>query len=78
MKFRELKKVLSKHGIAWDPRKGKGSHGVFVGLSHRTGIKQIFPIPAGQQKQISKAYLAPLRRKFELTEKDGVNDDLFR
>lgn len=78
MKFRKLKRILHKYGIVWDSRKGKGSHGVFVGPSHQTGLKQVYTVPGTQQKKVSKAYLTPLRRKFELTEEDGVSDALFR
>jgi len=72
-----LKKILKKFGIEWDASRGKGSHGVFVGLSHVTRIREVYPIPKSQQRQMSDAYLRPLRRTFELTEKDGVSDDEF-
>ena len=78
MKFRKLKKVLARYGIEWKPQKGKGSHGVFVGESHVLQIRQVYPIPASQQKEISQAYIRPLRRKFELTKESGVSDDDFK
>jgi len=77
VKFRDLKRLLSKFGVEWDERRGKGSHGAFAGYSHVTKIKASFTLPANQQRDVSKAYLNPLRRKFELTAGDGVSDDLF-
>ena len=77
MKFRELKKILARFGISWDNRRGKGSHGVFVGLTHVTRLRQVYPVPSKQQKQIDVAYINPLRRKFELTAEDGVDDEAF-
>jgi len=78
LKFRELKKVLSRFGIEWDARRGKGSHGAFVGLSHVSRLRRVYVLPSSQQKEASRAYLNPLRRTFELTNEHGVSDDLFR
>ena len=78
MKFRDLKKVLSRFGIEWDARRGKGSHGAFVGLSHVSRLRRVYVLPASQQKEVSQAYLNPLRRTFELTSEHGVSDGLFR
>lgn len=78
MKFRELKKLLSKYGIEWDETRGKGSLGAFVGLSFATRIRRVYTLPAYQQKNVSKAYLGPLRRAFELTTEYGFADDMFQ
>jgi hypothetical protein len=78
LKFRELKRILSQFCIEWDARRGKGSHGAFVGLSHVSRLRRVYVLPASQQKEVSRAYLNPLRRTFELTNEHGVSDDLFR
>lgn len=77
VKFRELRKRLEKFGIMWDAKVGKGSHGAFVGLSKRTRIRRVYPLPADQQRDVSNKYLKPLRRQFELTPEDGVSDEAF-
>ena len=77
MKFRDLKKILSRFEIEWDARRGKGSHGAFVGLSHVSRLRRVYVLPAGQQQEVSRAYLNPLRRTFELTNEDGIKDEFF-
>lgn len=77
MKFRKLVKKLATFGIRWDKRSGKGSHGAFIGMTAQTRLSRVFVIPYSQQREISKAYLAPLRRAFELTTEDGISDDEF-
>lgn len=77
MKFRHLKRVLSKYGIEWDERRGKGSHGVFRGPTYSSKLNKVYPIPKDQQKETSTIYINPLRRTFELTEEYGIADDLF-
>ncbi len=77
MKFRALRKKLAQYDIAWDESLGKGSHGVFVGLTLRTRIRRVFPLPASQQKDVSQPYLKSLRRKFELTPDDDISDKEF-
>lgn len=78
MKFRELKKVLERYGIDWDSRRGKGSHGAFVGDSYITKLRQVFTVPASQQREVSQVYIRPLRRRFELTAENGVSDEEFK
>jgi len=77
MKFKKLKKMLKKFRIEWDPKAGKGSHGSFVGRSHKTKIRESHTIPSKQQVEISSIYVNSLRRTFELTESDGVSDEEF-
>lgn|GEM_PF-2473121 len=77
VKFRKLREKLSGYGISWDPRVGKGSHGAFVGLSRRTHIRRVYPLPRSQQREVSITYVRPLRRAFELTPEDGVSDAEF-
>lgn len=77
MNFKRLRKKLAEYGIEWDERKGKGSHGVFVGLSHVTHIRRVYTLPKKQQKEVNNIYLCPLRRAFELTPEHGVTDEEF-
>lgn len=77
MKFKTLRDRLANYQIDWDPKIGKGSHGAFVGLSHKTKIRRVFPLPKKQQKDVSPAYLKPLRRAFELLPEHGVADEDF-
>lgn len=73
--FRNIRKNLKGLAIHWDPRKGKGSHGSFVGPHQKTRATQCFPIPRHQQQQMNIDYIKALRRRFGLT--DAQYDDLF-
>jgi hypothetical protein len=75
--FRKLRKRLAKFNIRWDPSLGSGSHGAFVGLTHHTQTRELYPLPQSQQSEVSAKYLKPLRRAFELTEEYGVSDEDF-
>jgi len=77
VKFKTLRERLAGYLIAWDSKVGKGSHGAFVGLSHKTKIRRVYPLPKSQQKDVSPAYLKPLRRAFELLPEHGISDDDF-
>lgn len=66
MKFRKLKKKLAEFGINWDSSLGKGSHGAFVGRSHKSKTREVYPVPKEQQGDIQNKYLKPLLRAFEL------------
>lgn len=77
MKFSKLRKKLEEWNIHWDARQGKGSHGGFVGRSHVTSIRRVFILPHKQQTDVSKSYIKPLRRQFELTPDDGISDEEF-
>jgi len=77
VKFRDLRKVLARYDIFWDKRKGKGSHGAFVGPSHKTRLKRAYTLPESQQKKTRQPYLDRLREQFELTPENGIPDDQF-
>lgn len=66
--FRRVKERLKSLGIIWNPRRGKGSHGAFIGPHQETGRKQTFPIPQSQQREITIDYLKGIRRRFGLTD----------
>jgi len=69
--FRELKRKLLAYRIQWLPRRGKGSHGAFVGPDKR-GNKQSYTLPQRQQREVRKWYLRDICRRFLLDP-----DDLF-
>lgn len=75
--FRKVRKKLAALNINWDPRRGKGSHGCFIGPHRQTGKLNAFPIPRSQQQQINIDYLKTLRRHFGLEAKqwDQLFDD---
>lgn len=78
MKFRDLRRVLAEFGIVWNERRGKGSHGVFEGLTKTTRIRHVFVLPRSAQRDVHPPYLRALRTTFELTAEHGVPDELFR
>jgi len=65
--FSLLKNKFNKLGISWDPRKGKGGHGTFIGLD-QNGEKQAYPIPGikNEQGQVGADYLKNAREQFGL------------
>lgn len=65
VRFSSLKRHLKKYQIYWEPRKGKGGHGSFVGPD-KDGNKQSFPLPSNQHKEVRKTYLKALCRRFQL------------
>ena len=74
LKFRQLARILRSFGVEWDARQGKGSHGVF--FAYIGGGKVTYPIPRGGDL-VQKCYVKECRRKFKLTEGDGVTDEEF-
>ena len=62
--------MLARLGVHWYPGKGKGSHGAFVGLSKQSRIRRAFTLPKSQQREVSRGYLNPLLRTFELSDDD--------
>jgi hypothetical protein len=68
-KLRDLKKYLSQYGIKFGPG---GKHPRFENAS---GVK--YPIPL--KDELEREYVDALRRKFGLTEEDGVsNEDFYK
>jgi hypothetical protein len=66
--FRKLIKLLAQRDIQWDPGKGKGSHGCFVGPDADHEI-QSYPIPYRQQRETARVYLKGICDRF------GMNPD---
>jgi len=73
--FRHVKKKLKELDILWDPSRGKGSHGCFIGPHQQTRRLHAFPLPRHQQKEINIDFFNALRRRFGLMGKQW--DDLF-
>ena len=67
--FRRIKQNLAKFDIIWNPKKGKGSHGSFVGPHLESARSNAFPIPKSQQREINLDYVNGLRRRFGVTDK---------
>lgn len=67
--FRRIKANLSSINIIWDPQRGKGSHGCFIGPHQETHRQNAYPIPKNQQREITIDYIKGLRRRFGLTDK---------
>lgn len=59
-------------------RAGKAPTARLSALGFATHIRRVYTLPASQHKEVSKAYLNPLRRTFELTTEYGIGDDLFQ
>ena len=73
--FRQIKSNLNTLGISWEPKRGKGSHGCFIGPHQETGRLHSYPIPHNQQREITTDYIKGIRRRFGLTDKKW--DELF-
>ncbi len=70
LKMRVLQQRLREFGIEFDARKGKGSHGSFIKPGFRS-----FPVP--RSDDVLRQYITQIRRRFNLTEADGVSDKRF-
>ena len=73
IKLRRLKQILAKFGIECSERRGKGSHCLFTKVID--GRPASYPIPDG--KDVLICYIRSCRKKFKLTEEDGVPDSQF-
>lgn len=74
--YRRLRAILKSHGITEDPKRGKGSERMLVGIVDGRLIH--YPTKChgdGDEKpyQVIKA----IRRAFKLTKADGVSDHDF-
>jgi hypothetical protein len=69
--FRQVKTNLHRIGISWNPKRGKGSHGCFIGPNQKTRRVHSFPIPRNQQREMNIDYIKRLRDRF------GLDDTFF-
>jgi len=73
LELRRLKQILGKWGIVWVARKGKGSHGSFC----KSTPQGVFSYPVPNERVVLICYVRGCRKKFKLTEQDGVSDKVF-
>jgi hypothetical protein len=74
--YRTLRKILRSFGIAEEKRRGKGSERMFAGVVN--GRVERYPTKChneGDEKP--KGVIRAIRRRFRLTEADGVTDEDF-
>ena len=69
-KLRDLKKILRRYGIQYGPG---GRH---MRFQDDTGKKYPLPFTDGND-DVERDYVAGIRRKFGLTEEDGVSNEEF-
>ena len=74
LKLRDLRKALSKFGVFEDASRGKGSHTMFFKVID--GKMFSYPVPT-HGTDVKPCYVNNCRKKFRLTEKDGVTDHDF-
>jgi len=76
-KYRELLKLVSKYGIYEDKRRAKGSERLWV-KEYPDGVKRSIPVTChGENYVISVGLIKAIRRRFSITEKDGISDKEF-
>ena len=73
LKFRRLKEIFARFGVQWDAGKGNGSHGSF----YKSMDAGMFTYPVPDQKDVLICYVRGCRKKFKLTDDDGVSDREF-
>ena len=73
VELRRLKQILARWGIIWVARKGKGSHGSFCKVTP----EGVFSYTVPNEREVLICYVRGCRKKFKLTEKDGVSDNDF-
>jgi hypothetical protein len=73
LKLRDLRKILRSFGVDEDKSKGKGDHTTFY--KHFEDGCFSYPIP--DKPDVLPCYVSGARRKFRLTQEDGITDDDF-
>jgi predicted RNA binding protein YcfA (HicA-like mRNA interferase family) len=74
LKLRRLIQILKAFGVNSDSKRGKGSHMIFY--KRIDGATVTYPIPTSS-KDVLICYIRSCRKKFKLTEDDGVSDHDF-
>jgi len=76
LSFRSLRKILRSFGIQEEKGRGKGSERMFVGVVD--GRVERYPTKCHSEgADKPKAVIKAIRRRFRLTEADGVSDKDF-
>lgn len=74
LKLRQLRRALKSYQVNEDPSGGKGSHTLFYKVID--GNRFTYPVPTTRDP-VLECYVKGARRKFRLTEQDGITDDEF-
>jgi predicted RNA binding protein YcfA (HicA-like mRNA interferase family) len=74
IKLRRLRQILKKFGVEENPNRGKGSHTLFI--KQTSGGPITYPVPTCHD-DILICYVRGCRKKFGLTDDDGVSDQEF-
>lgn len=76
LKYRTLRTILKTFGIEEDARRGKGSERLFVGVVGGSIVS--YPTKCHNENDEKPiAVINAIRRRFNLTERDGISDDEF-
>ncbi|MHB1033496.1 MAG: hypothetical protein ACYC35_01770 [Pirellulales bacterium] len=74
LKLNDLRRILRHFGVQEDPSRGKGSHTVFF-KRFSDGVFT-YPVPTADN-DVKTCYVRGCRKRFRLTEEDGVSDNEF-
>jgi hypothetical protein len=74
LSLKNLRRALKAFGVQETPSRGKGSHTYFHKVIDDAEVG--YPIPTNNDPVLI-AYVKGARRKFKLTEEDGVSDKDF-
>ena len=71
LKLHRLRQILRRYQVSEDTSRGKGSHTLFIRMLPEG--KASYPVPTSKE-DVASVYVRALRKKFRLTEMDGVTD----
>jgi hypothetical protein len=74
LSLKQLRKILRSFNVGEDPSGGKGSHTLFY--KQFTDGMFTYPVPTNNNP-VLPCYVNGSRKKFRLTEADGVSDEEF-
>ena len=77
IKYRELLRIVSKYGVFEDKKRAKGSERMWI-KEYPDGTKKSIPVTChGENYVIGVGLVKAIRRRFSLTEQDGILDREF-
>jgi hypothetical protein len=76
LKLRDLRKILRRFDVAEDTSRGSGSHTLFY-KQFSDGTFFSYPIPTHGSDVVLVCYVKGCRKKFRLSQDDGVSDKEF-
>jgi len=71
LKLHRLRQILRRYQVVEDVTRGKGSHTLFIRMLPEGKVS--YPIPTSKE-DVYSVYIRALRKRFKLTELDGVTD----